>query len=176
MNVSEYLLMVVGASSAGIIADIVNSSVSNRIRGLEKYIKFGVTLCIASCMVIPLMNITKGDEWLELKTTPYNEYTNNDAVYSENYILERECEEELFNEIWQAEEYKYYLESARYKHSFEELKKEGKRVCFAIFNSYQNSDFSPYLLEVAFDDDKHFKACNYISLYMHITIIGDITS
>lgn len=100
MNVSEYLLMVVGASSAGIIADIVNSSVSNRIRGLEKYIKFGVTLCIASCMVIPLMNITKGDEWLELKTTPYNEYTNNDAVYSENYILERECEEELFNEIF----------------------------------------------------------------------------
>ena len=69
-----------------------------------------------------------------------------------------ELVEELFNEIWQAEEYKYYLESARYKHSFEDLKKEGKRVCFAIFNSYQNSDFSPYLLEVAFDDDKHFKA------------------
>lgn len=99
MNISEYLLMVVGAASAGIIADVVNSSLSRRVKGLEKYIKFGVTLCVASCMVLPLLNITKSDGWLLFETVPYGEYIYNDTMYNENYILERECEDKLFDEI-----------------------------------------------------------------------------
>ena len=66
--------------------------------------------------------------------------------------------DQLLDEILSSEDYSYYLDNATYKYAFKELKKEGKRVCYAIYSSLKDSSFEPYLLEASFDDDHEFKA------------------
>ena len=65
---------------------------------------------------------------------------------------------ELVDEIIKDEKYARYLNKPQYKFMFSQLKKEGKRVCYAIYNSLKDSSFEPYLTEVAFNDNSNFKS------------------
>lgn len=100
MDISGYFLTVVGSAALGIAADILTDAFSKGKHGIEKYIKFGVSMCIASCMLLPLIRLfatntnisfdkyfTKGSE---------STYAENDSLY----ILEYECEEKLAEKIY----------------------------------------------------------------------------
>ena len=96
MGFSNYLLTVTLAALAAVVADVVNSAVSKRTKGLEKYIKFGITLCVVSCMIMPLLKLSFSD----IKIIP--DAVQTDAANSDNdslYILERECEGALSEEL-----------------------------------------------------------------------------
>ena len=95
MEIKEYLMTVASAASAGICADILNDAFCSRRKGMEKYIKFGITVCIVGVMVIPIVKLV-------LKTDV--DFTENYPDFAENicdtekdsmYILERECAENL---------------------------------------------------------------------------------
>ena len=62
--------------------------------------------------------------------------------------------EELLLEILAKEEYSKYLNNPMYAYIFNQLKKEGKRVCYEIFSSLQNSSFVPSLQEASFGFEK----------------------
>ncbi len=64
--------------------------------------------------------------------------------------------EKLTAEILSNEEYSRYLNNPMYNFTFSQLKKEGKRVCFAIFTAIQNSSFKPFALEVSFGDGSQY--------------------
>lgn len=99
MGFSNYLLTVVGAAITAVAADVVNSSVSKKTKGLEKYIKFGIVLCVVSCMVLPLVKLFDTGVQLipdmVITDTENTTSTENDSLY----ILERECEEALVEEL-----------------------------------------------------------------------------
>ncbi|MBR5439132.1 MAG: PD-(D/E)XK nuclease family protein [Clostridia bacterium] len=73
---------------------------------------------------------------------------------SSDLIVEQICNT-LFNDNLLLD----YQDNLEHSHLFSRLVKEGKRVCYAIYNSIVNSSFKPYLLEASFNDfNKDFKA------------------
>ncbi len=66
----------------------------------------------------------------------------------------------LCKDIFKDENYVDYADNPQHKFLFARLEKEGKRVCFAIYNSIKNSSFKPYCVEVSFNDSSEFKAIN----------------
>ncbi len=62
--------------------------------------------------------------------------------------------------IFENEKYVDYGDNPQHKFLFNRLEKEGKRVCFAIYNSIKNSLFKPYYIEASFNDNSEFKAIN----------------
>lgn len=86
---------------------------------------------------------------------------------TENYVLrinevkDKESSDLLVEEITQnileREEYSRYLNNPMYLYNFAQLKKEGKRVCFAIYNSLLKSKFKPFGVEVEFDENAKYK-------------------
>ena len=64
----------------------------------------------------------------------------------------------LIQDILSDEKYSRFLNKPQYKFIFSQLEKEGKRVCYAIYNSLKDSAFKPYLTEVSFNDNSKFKA------------------
>ncbi len=65
--------------------------------------------------------------------------------------------EEIIEEVLKREEYSRYLNNPMYAYNFSHLKKEGKRVCYAIYNSLLKSKFKPIGVEVAFDENEEYK-------------------
>ena len=57
---------------------------------------------------------------------------------------------DIFNEIIADENYKKYLNSSKLLYSLKQLEKESKRVCFSVFNSVKNSNFTPKYFEKRF--------------------------
>ncbi len=90
----------------------------------------------------------------ELYVKNVNEVTNKDTS---DALVER-----LMAEILSSEEYARYLNNPMYNFTFSQLKKEGKRVCFAIFTAIQNSSFKPFALEVSFGD-----GCSYSPIVLN---------
>ncbi len=74
----------------------------------------------------------------------------------------KESSDKLVSEICQKafnENLVDYQDNPEHSHLFDRLLKEGKRVCFAIYNSIVNSSFKPVYFEKAFSDyEKEFKA------------------
>ncbi len=66
--------------------------------------------------------------------------------------------EEIFNEIKQDEEYKKYLNSSKLIYSLSRLESESKRVCFSVYNSLKNSNFTPKYFEKRFGNGQDVKA------------------
>lgn len=64
----------------------------------------------------------------------------------------------LIEQILNDEKYFRYLNKPQYKFIFSQLKKEGERVCYAVYKSIKDSMFKPYLTEVPFNDNSEFKA------------------
>ncbi len=81
---------------------------------------------------------------------------------------------ELVEEILKDEKYAKYLNKPQYKFIFSQLKKEGKRVCFAIYKSLKDSSFKPYLTEVAFNDNCKFKSIKLNTLKGEYKLNGKI--
>lgn len=99
MDLNEYLMTVVIASSLGIVADILNSSLSQRWKGMERYIKFGITVCVASCMVIPFLKAVNGGEIISDEEIRAEYDMRNVNVDDSLYILEKECGDKLCEKI-----------------------------------------------------------------------------
>ncbi|MBO5851585.1 MAG: exodeoxyribonuclease V subunit gamma, partial [Clostridia bacterium] len=73
---------------------------------------------------------------------------------SSNIVVEEICGR-LFSEDLLVD----YQDNKEHSHLFSRLLKEGKRVCYAIYDSLSNSSFKPYHVEVPFNDyEKEFKA------------------
>lgn len=69
--------------------------------------------------------------------------------------------EEICPQVFNDGIFKDYQDSKEHAHLFSRLIKEGKRVCYAIYNSIKNSSFKKYLVEVPFNDkEKKYKAIN----------------
>ncbi len=64
---------------------------------------------------------------------------------------------EILEKILSSDLYKKYLNKPEYEFSFSQLKKEGKRVCYNVFNALSKSLFKPYLTEASFDEKSQFK-------------------
>lgn len=64
--------------------------------------------------------------------------------------------EKLFKEIIQDEEYNRYLNKPIYEHTFKNLEKEGKRVCYEVYQSLKKSKFKPFKEELEFGDNAEF--------------------
>ena len=60
--------------------------------------------------------------------------------------------ESLMTEILAKEDFARYLNNPMYQFNFSRLIKEGKRVCYALYESLQNSSFKPYKMEAEFND------------------------
>lgn len=91
-------MTVAGAACAGIVADIVKDAFCIRGKGIEKYIRFGITLCITCVIVLPF---TKAFKNIGTAFAYFPGYSG-EAYECESdslYILEKECEEKLKNEI-----------------------------------------------------------------------------
>ncbi len=58
--------------------------------------------------------------------------------------------EDIFNQIKDDKEYKKYLNSSKLIYTFTRLEQESKRVCFSVYNSVKNSDFTPKYFEKRF--------------------------
>ncbi len=98
MTINDYLTTIAAASALGIVADIINDAFLKKNRGIEKYIKFGITICIASSIILPLLGIWNVGS-IDLSAsgeyqTAYNENTDDGL-----YILEAECESGLTDAI-----------------------------------------------------------------------------
>lgn len=99
MNFSEYLITVAGGAALGIVADIFTEAFSGRRRGVEKYINFGITVCIVSCMLLPLTKLFGKGYEIFPQNTFSDAYGATSASDDSLYILERECEEKLSEKI-----------------------------------------------------------------------------
>lgn len=100
MNISDYLMTVTGAAFSAIAADIVSEAFMKGKNGLEKYIRFGITVCVASCMLLPLtgtFDIIK-DSLGNMEYALESGY--DDSEENTMYILEKECEEKLSEIIY----------------------------------------------------------------------------
>ncbi len=69
-----------------------------------------------------------------------------------------ELVKKIIEQILNDEKYCRYLNKPQYKFIFSQLKKEGERVCYAVYKSISDSMFKPYLTEVPFNDNSEFKA------------------
>ena len=99
MGFSNYLLTVVGAVLTAVVADIINSSVSKKAKGVEKYIKFGIILCVLSVLVLPLVRLF-GDAPELIPKTQITDAGNTGIIENDSlYILEKECENALEEEL-----------------------------------------------------------------------------
>ncbi len=65
--------------------------------------------------------------------------------------------EELFENLLNDETYGRYLNKPLYEHTFKNLKKEGKRVCYEVYKSLSKSKFKPFKEELEFGEDLDFK-------------------
>ncbi len=100
MDFSGYLLTVASSAALGIIADIFTDTFSQGKKGIDKYIKFGITLCIVSCMLFPLIGLFGNGDVASFVPDISGSFAEN-ASYSDGlYILERECEEKLSEKIY----------------------------------------------------------------------------
>lgn len=102
MKINEYLLGIVCAASLGTIADIVNDSFLSHRKNVVKYIRLGITLCVAACIIFPLTETEriKSNDTFDFyyKTElPSYEKTNVES----NYVLKRECEYKIFEKIFE---------------------------------------------------------------------------
>lgn len=100
MDFSGYLLTVAGSAALGIIADIFTDAFSQEKKGIDKYIKFGITLCIVSCMLLPLIGFFGNDDAGSLIPDISENFTQGTSYDDGLYILERECEEKLSEKIY----------------------------------------------------------------------------
>ena len=71
--------------------------------------------------------------------------------------------EEILNELYKREEYAKYLEKPTYKYVFNKLVIEGKKICYDIYKTYENSDFKPYLFEAKFGNNKPREAISLLT-------------
>ncbi len=100
MDLSGYLLTVAGGAAFGIIADILTDAFSKSKRGTDKYINFGVTLCIASIMILPPLRLFGGGADIDFERY-FTQGTESTHTTSDSlYILERECEEKLSEKLY----------------------------------------------------------------------------
>ncbi len=81
---------------------------------------------------------------------------NIDKVTGEN--SSNELVTQVLDEVLNREEYKKFLNKPQYLFKYSQIAKEGKRVCFKIYESFSSSLFKPYLTEVSFNDKSKFKA------------------
>ena len=58
--------------------------------------------------------------------------------------------EDIFNQLKSDEEYQKYLNSSKLLYAFSRLEQESKRVCFSVYNSIKNSNFTPKFFEKRF--------------------------
>lgn len=66
--------------------------------------------------------------------------------------------EEIFKEIKESEEYKKYLNSSQLLYSLRRLENESKRVCFSVYKSLKNSNFTPKFFEKRFGNGQDVSA------------------
>jgi len=94
----EYLVNVAGAAALGVIADLIVPHISKRRPGMERTVKFGIAVCIASCVILPILKPFSYGEITAISFKNHDKYQS--SKEDELYILERECEMELSEKIF----------------------------------------------------------------------------
>ena len=99
MDIHGYMSDVLTAASLGIAGDLIMGMLSEKNPGLQRYIKTGIALCVASCIVIPVTgkNISSFPD----EDIFYGRYIEKEAeVGNSMYILEKECEGKICDEVF----------------------------------------------------------------------------
>lgn len=90
MNISEYLMTVVSASVIAVISDLICRSYGKSGKGIEKYVKLAVSICVLACVLLPgVKNVELGN----LNVALNEKYTANEQ--ESIFVLEKETEENL---------------------------------------------------------------------------------
>ena len=65
--------------------------------------------------------------------------------------------ESIITDIYNKEEYAKYVELPSYNYVFSKLKNEGKKACYDVYLSVENSDFKPKYFELRFGEKEKIK-------------------
>ncbi len=97
MNIKEYLFTIVATSALGIIADIAVKG--GKQGSVEKYVRLAVTLCVLSCIIMPISQIKLDNSIFD--ENGYLVKNNPEIEINELYIAEKESEGRLSLYIYQ---------------------------------------------------------------------------
>lgn len=98
-GVNEYLVSVVAAAGLGVVSDIICTSYGKSSKGVEKFVKLAVTLCMLGFIIIPAIRSADYAELIgSLEVTEASGKVNEDDVL---YKLEYECEQRAAEYIFE---------------------------------------------------------------------------
>ncbi len=124
---------------------------------------------------------------LKLKETESSEIRVNETgtllhTVQENYVknIDKVCDkissdklvEEIFEQIISDDNYKKYLNSSKLQYTLSRLQTECKRVCFSVYKSLKNSNFTPKYFEKRFGNGQDVPAIKLSAKSGEISVKG----